>query len=144
MDSNHDLWYAATNNVEYTISIPGCLVTARGTLLRENCTSGALLGNQAASGGTLNLRFCATNDGVVYDVSANTVAGSINLNGTVANFGLDLFVYCQTYGLYLFYETNAGGLLFDNVVQGVFGAQNISFPLGDTSKKWAATSTIWC
>lgn len=144
MDSNYDLWYVAINNIEYTISIPGCLVTARGVLLQENCTSGALLGNQAASGGTLNVRFCATNEGVVYDLSTNIVAGSVSVNSTAINFGLDLFVYCPTYGLYLFYETNSGGLLFDNAVEGPFGAQNISFPLGDPTKKWSAASTMWC
>lgn len=145
IDSNMELWYASGDKMDYTINIAQCFVTARGLLIRDACTSGALHGNQAPQGGTLNMRYCASNDGSVFDVATNTTVGSISLNGAVPNFGLDLFVYCPTYGgLYLFYETTPGGLIFDNAVPGIQGVRNISFGLGDSSMKWAASSVGWC
>lgn len=136
IDLNMELWYASGDKIDYTINIAQCFVTARGLLIRDACTSGALHGNQ---------RYCASNDGSVFEVATNTTVGSISLNGTIPNFGLDLFVYCPTYGgLYLFYETTPGGLIFDNAVPGIQGVQNISFPLGDSTIKWVASSVGWC
>lgn len=139
VDFSGNLWYVGTDNIEYTISIPGCVVTTRSTLIYDNCTSGALVGNQAASGGILDQRFCVNDAGVIYDVSSNATVASVNIvNGT--NFGFDLFSYCDTYTLFLFYETNAGGLLFTDI----YGNTNITFPFGDPTKKWSATSMLWC
>lgn len=139
VDFSGNLWYVGTDNIEYTISIPGCVVTTRSMLIYDNCTSGALVGNQAASGGILDQRFCVNDAGVIYDVSSNATVASVNIvNGT--NFGFDLFSYCDTYTLFLFYETNAGGLLFTDI----YGNTNITFPFGDPTKKWSATSMLWC